>query len=98
MVPSKALTVEEISNGFPNPVLSKIDNEPAFEDIQVTTRLLNANAVSVPSVSGGGSHSHLGIIMTQVEYAAISAAPWVEPFNPGAIPIITADTKAVDDA
>jgi hypothetical protein len=35
MVPSNALTVEEIINDFPNPVLPKIDNEPTFEDIQV---------------------------------------------------------------
>jgi hypothetical protein len=42
MAPSNALTVEEITNGFPNPVLPKIDNEPTFEDIQVTTHLLNA--------------------------------------------------------
>jgi hypothetical protein len=30
MAPSNALTVEEIINGFPNPVLPKIDHEPTF--------------------------------------------------------------------
>jgi hypothetical protein len=49
-------------------------------------------------MTGGGAHGHLGIIMTQVEYAAISATPWVEPFNPGAITIIPAGTNAVDAA
>jgi hypothetical protein len=82
MAPSNALTVEELINGFPNPVLPKIDNEPTFEDIKVTAHLLNANAISVPSMAGGGSHGHIGIIMTQVEYPAISASPWVEPYNP----------------
>jgi hypothetical protein len=96
MAPSNALTVEQIINGFPNPVLPKIDNEPTFKDIQVTTRLLNANAISIPSMAGGGAHGHLGIIMTQVEYAAISASPWVEPFNPNDIPIIPSGTNAVD--
>jgi formylmethanofuran dehydrogenase subunit A len=71
--------VEEIINGFPNQILPKIDHEPTFEDIQVTTRLLNANAISIPSMAGGGAHGHLGIIMTQVEYATISTSPWVEP-------------------
>jgi hypothetical protein len=75
MAPSNALTVEEIINEFPNPFLPKIDNEPIVEYIQVTTRLLNANAISIPSMAGGGAHGHLGIIMTQVEYAAISASP-----------------------
>jgi hypothetical protein len=98
MAPSNTPTVEEIINGFPNPVLPKIDSEPNFEDIQVTTCVLNANAISVPSMAGGGTHGHLGIIMTPVEYAAISAMPWVEPFNHGAIPIIPPDTNAVDAA
>jgi hypothetical protein len=45
--------------------------------IQVTTRLLNANAISVPSMVGGGAHGHLGIIMNQVDYASISSSLWV---------------------
>jgi hypothetical protein len=98
MAPSNALTVEEIMNGFTNPVLPKIDNEPTFEDIQVKTRLLNANAISVPSMAGGGAHDHLGIIMTQVEYAAVSASLWVEPYNPNAIPITPPGTNGVDAA
>jgi hypothetical protein len=75
MAPSNALTVEEIINGFPNPLLPKIDHKPNFEDIQVTTLMLNANAISNPSMAGGGVHGHLGIIMTQVDYAAISSSP-----------------------
>jgi hypothetical protein len=98
MAPSNALTVEEIINGFPNPVLPKIDNEPTFEDIQVKNHLLNANAISIPSMAGGGANGHLGIIMTQVEYAVISASPWVKPFNPNAIHIIPTGTNDVDAA
>jgi hypothetical protein len=98
MAPSNALMVEEIINGFPNPVLPKIDNEPTFEDIQITTRLLNANAISIPSMEGDVANGHLGIIMSEVEYAAVSASPWVEPFNPNAIPIIPQGTNAVDAA
>jgi formylmethanofuran dehydrogenase subunit A len=79
-------------------VLPEIDNEPTFKDIQVTTRLLNANAISISSMAGGGAHGHLGIIMTQVEYASIAAYPWVEPFNLNAIPIITTVTNTVDAA
>jgi hypothetical protein len=49
-------------------------------------------------MAGGGAHGHVGIIMTQVEYAAISASPWVKPSNPNAIPIIPPGTNAVDSA
>jgi hypothetical protein len=96
MAPSNALRVEKIINGFPNPILPKIDHEPTFEDIQVTTRLLNANAISIPSMAGGVAHRHLGIITTQVEYTTISKSPWVKPYNPNAIPIIPPGTTAVD--
>jgi hypothetical protein len=98
MAPINALSVEEIINGFPNPVLPNIDSEPTFEDIQITNRLLNANAISIPSMAGGGAHGNLGIIMSQVEHEAISASPWVEPFNPNAIPIIPPCTNTVDAA
>jgi hypothetical protein len=73
-------------------------NEPHFEDIQVTTRLLNVNAISAPSMAGEGAPGHLGIIMAQVEYAPISATPWVEPLNSGIITIFPPDTNAVDAA
>jgi hypothetical protein len=49
-------------------------------------------------MAGGGTHGHLGIIMSQVEFAAVSASPWLEPFNPNAIPIIQPGTTAVDAA
>jgi hypothetical protein len=98
MAPNNALTIEEIINGFTNPFLPKIDNEPTFEEIQITTRLLNANAISIPSMAGGGAHGHLGIIMTQVEYTAISASPWVEPFNTNSIPSIPPGTNTMDAA
>jgi hypothetical protein len=52
--------------------------------------------MSFPSVSGGGAHGYLGIIMTQIEYSDISATPWVEPYNPGATPLIADGTNAVD--
>jgi hypothetical protein len=47
-------------------------------------------------MEGGRAHGHLGIIMTQVEYTAISTSPWVEPYNPNAIPIIPPGTTVVD--
>jgi hypothetical protein len=93
MVPRHALTVEEIINGFPKPVLPKINNEPNFEGIQIATRLLNANTISVPSMAGGGKHGHLRIIMTQVEYSVISGTPWDKPHNTGPIPLIATDTN-----
>jgi hypothetical protein len=49
-------------------------------------------------MEGVGAHGHLGIIMSQVEYAIISTSPWVEPYNTNAVPIIPPCTTAVDAA
>jgi hypothetical protein len=49
-------------------------------------------------MAGGSAHGHLGIITTQVEYAAIATSPWIEPYNPNATPIIPPGTTAVDAA
>jgi hypothetical protein len=47
-------------------------------------------------MSGGGSHIHLGIIITQVDYSVISATPWADLHNPGAIPLIASGTNTID--
>jgi hypothetical protein len=62
------------------------------------TRLLNANAISVVYMSGGGGHGHLGIIKTPVEYAVISNMPWEDPHNPGPIPLVAHGTNPMGDA
>jgi hypothetical protein len=98
MAPHHALTVEEIINGIPDPVLPKIDHDPIFEDIQVTTSLLNANTIYVPSLSGVGAHGHLVIITTQVEYTVIIGTLWAEPYYPGTIPLIATGTYPVNAA
>jgi hypothetical protein len=47
-------------------------------------------------MTAGGAHGHLGIIMTHIEYTAISTYPLVEPYNTNAILIIPTGTTAVD--
>jgi hypothetical protein len=49
-------------------------------------------------MAGVCAYGRLGIIMTQVEYDAISAPPWLEPFNPNDTPIIPPGTNAVEAA
>jgi hypothetical protein len=97
MVSCNALTVEDIINGFPN-ALPNVYQELPFEDIQITTHLINTNAISCSSMPGGGDHGHLGIIMTPVEYVAISNTPWAEPHDPGPIPPVVHGMDPVDTA
>jgi hypothetical protein len=62
-----ASTQDVIITGFPHSSLPRVTGEPTFEDLKVTQRLLNNNAMSVASYEGGGHHGHLGIIMTNEE-------------------------------
>jgi hypothetical protein len=60
-----ALTVDEMISGFPNPALPLVtSSEPTFEAIRNTQKLLNENCIYIQSLSGGGRHGHLRLIMT----------------------------------
>jgi hypothetical protein len=67
-----ASTTDELITGFQHSTLPKVTGEPTFEDLKIIRRLLNANAMSVSSHKGGGQHGHLGIIMTNAEYFAVT--------------------------
>jgi hypothetical protein len=79
-----ASTLYELIAGLPHSSLPKVTGEPTFEDLKLIRRLLNINAMSVASYVGGGSHGHLGIIMTNEEYFSIAAHVFPVPNNPGA--------------
>jgi hypothetical protein len=89
-----ASTLDELIAGFPHSSLPKVTGEPSFEDLKVIRRLLNTNATSVSSYVGGGSHGHLGIIMTNEEYFAIAADVFPLPDNLGASPEVVAGMTA----
>jgi hypothetical protein len=78
-----ASTPDELIAGFPHSSLPKVTGEPTFEDLKVIRRLLNTNDMSVASYEGGGCHGHLGIIMTNEEYFAITVDVFPVPDNPG---------------
>jgi hypothetical protein len=89
-----ASTPDEIIAGFPHSSLPKVTGEPTFEDLKVIRRLLNTNAMSVASYEGGGRHGHLGIIMTNEEYFAISVDVFPVPANPGPSAAVVAGMTA----
>jgi hypothetical protein len=91
-----ASTPDELIAGFPHSSLPKVTGEPTFEDLKVIRRLLNTKAVSVASYEGGGRRGHLGIIMTNEEYFAITVDVFTVPANPGpSATVVTGMTAAV---
>ena len=63
--------------------LPKIHGEPTYDDIKTLKDKLRANAAKITSELGGGAHGHLGLILTAVEYASVSATPYLRPTHPG---------------
>ena len=72
---------------FQHKVLTTIHGKPTYETLHVLTTELKANASSVPSTLGGGSHGHLGLILSDIRYETLQTpphlTPWVTPGNPG---------------
>ena len=57
---------------------------PDLQDIyfQTITNELNANSSSVPLVLGGDMYGHLGLVLTDTQYAMLSSTPFPGPFDP----------------
>ena len=70
---------------FQHKVLTKIHGQPVYETLQNLATELKANAGSVPSTLGGGENGHLGLILSDIRYAALpNTVAWATPTNPGA--------------
>jgi hypothetical protein len=78
-----ASTPDELIAGFQHSSLPKVTGDPTFEDQKVIWRILNTSAMRVASYEGRGRHGHLGIIMTNEEYFAITVDVFPVPNNPG---------------
>ena len=64
-----------------------IQGAPTKKTLKRLKQELQANASSVESDLGGGDHGYPGIVLTDVEYATISAMPFVAPHYPAALVI-----------
>jgi hypothetical protein len=89
--------VKALLEGFPNQP-TKIIGKPNYHSLHELKKAIKANASSVASPLGGGSHGYLGAVLTPVEYTAVSATAFVTPGNPGPMPaIIPGATQAARD-
>jgi hypothetical protein len=73
---------------FPHRELSKVIDIPTNVSLQVFKSQLCNNVASIPSRHSGGAHGHLGIVMDDVDYMAVSnSIPWVDLVHPGELPV-----------
>ena len=61
---------------------------PTYDIIASVHRKLKANAASVSSTLGGGTHGLLGLIILPATYQTVTGYPFAAPVNPGNLPDI----------
>jgi hypothetical protein len=81
-------TVEDFINGFPHPLIIKIQGLPTYNSITEVQRTLNANAASIKCTLGGGLFGYLALTVSPAVYVTHSAAPFMPPVNLGHLPVI----------
>jgi hypothetical protein len=80
---------ETVHQQFPHQELTALSTteNPNNAALTLLQKEINANAMSIPSVRGGGAHGHLALTMTPAAYLAISGIAFAVPIHPGPAPI-----------
>ena len=78
--------------------ITKIDGQPANDDINKLTTQLTAAFVTILTTNGGGTLGHIRIIVPDTRYTVLLAgASLARPTHPGAYPASTSnDTKTCE--
>ena len=64
--------------------LSHINGEPTYDSLTILFNQLKANARSVRTSLGGGSHGCLGLLLSPAQYTTIAhTTPFIYPIHPG---------------
>ena len=80
---------------FEIPVLTKIQGEPTADSHILLKRELKANASSVYSNLGGGTHGHLFLVVPPAQFNLLSNAAVIRPIHPGPLNIPIDTTAAM---
>ena len=79
--------INYVATYFEFPELDKIHGEPTYAKLCKIKDQIKANALSVSSELGRGAHGHLGLVLTNSEYASITATRYIPPAHPGPLDI-----------
>lgn len=84
-------TVDSLIEGFPKATPTRIVGIPTYENIKRLNDDISANAASIHSELGGGTHGHLGLTVNPTIYATVSGTPYTAPTSPEP-PVLTGFT------
>ena len=87
-----ASTVNYRDTHFERAQLTPICGKPTYDTVHKLWNEVKANARSVYSNLGGGTHGHLGLVLMTAQYAAISTIAFTRPDHPGPLAIPSAAT------
>jgi hypothetical protein len=96
----KYSTFEDVMESLPHPLLPAVQGEPDYQTIHATRKFLQANSRAIYTHLVGGTLGHLGLIISDAEYAMIAPTTndeqtlWVAPPAPGREPAATDGTSA----
>jgi hypothetical protein len=72
---------------FMHPTLTPIANKPSTATLNLLKKEIYANAMSKPSILGGGNHGFLALVMSPNGYAQLNGTqPFIDPVHPGTQP------------
>ena len=78
--------VDYINSIFEFPVLTKVTSRPTYATLKTIKNELKANAGKVQCELGGGNNGHLGLVLSDPEYALVNpTVPYVRPAHPGPV-------------
>ena len=80
----------DIERRFKNPTLTKIEDEPEYEQICIVCEELFRNAIAIKSTFGGRKHDHLGPVQQPAVYQAEAGQAWTIPASGGMHPTFPA--------
>ena len=82
---------DSVESKFEYPVLTKILGTLNYPALKTLKNELKANAASIISDLGGGQNGHLGLVLSDVEYAVVCANdPYIRHTQPTAPTFVTA--------
>eukprot|EP00957_Ditylum_brightwellii_P133628 10188286-Ditylum_brightwellii.AAC.1 len=76
------LSTDDMLAKFVYKMLSIIDRQLTYADINKMSKMLYANTAKVPTTLGGGNKGHIRLVMEASLYAMISTTAYAAPTEP----------------
>jgi hypothetical protein len=88
--------LQDIFNALQAFEITKIDRQSTDNDINKLMTQLTAALVTISTGNGGGKLGHIGIVVPESQYVALSKDPKLDrPVHPGAYPATASDNKKI---